>query len=175
MTENIYVEPPAMTYDEAQENAKSIHPDAYAILSPSTDKWVIHIDTDFEEDPTLPERLKDTPAWIANETSEGSYGNDLARWAWKSSGYKDGVPTVIIAELFNLRQTHDDFKEEWFVNQLKERGLRSYDQFMKDLDNLSEQEQELLKEFFDSSAPDLYASNKLKDQYEEIDKMAGHY
>jgi hypothetical protein len=175
MTENIYVPPPTMTYDEAQEKAKSIHPDAYATLIPNEGNWVIHIDTDFAEDPTLPDRFHNTPAWTANETQESSYGTDLARWAWKSSGYGDDLPNVILAELFNLRQSHADLKEEWFVNQLNERGLRSQEEFMNDLDNLSEAEQELLVELFDSQDPELYAYRMLKPQYDEIHKMSGRY
>ena len=99
MTE--YVAPEERTYEQMEEAAKKIHPDARVrILDYGQQQWEIYIPSDFVPVFDLPERFKDTPAWQQYQIFDGSHGDLLSRWGNKN-GYRD-LPIEGVADYFNF-------------------------------------------------------------------------
>lgn len=125
------------TYAEMLVQAKALHPDARIHLNEFTNRWDIIIHTDEEEPFGVTESWAGTPAEKAYQTTDGSYGDELTRWAHKNG--MSGQPMEFVAERYNILIGETSRIWEIVNEKLSEAGLPNSTEILegKDLDGLN--------------------------------------
>jgi len=166
--------PEVATLAQMKEKARALHPDAEVHLDGR--RWVITLPTDIEEDRTLPDYLKDTPAWEAANTYDPSIGgSELDRW--QDHNRSGGSTIEEVALNYNIAVTAHHYNKMWFDEQAEKRGLRSFDEIIAEGNpDATEDEKQLIREWSEyrtnsSSAVSQYTREKQADMYNRLEEI----